>query len=68
MLMILLMVMYHTITQQQTQTHDTYSATVCFGLVDALHGQHVINARVQAHLIDYGDASLLSTGKTCSHD
>jgi len=54
---------------KQTQVHacNTYSATVCLGLVDALHGQHVINARVQTHLIDDGDASILGTWETTAN-
>ncbi len=39
----------------------THSAPVSFGLVDTLHGQHVVDARVQSHLIHNGDACLLRT-------
>ena len=51
----------HTHTQSQECVLLTHSAAVSFGLVDTLHGQHVVDARVQSHLIHDGDARLLHT-------
>ena len=45
----------------------THGAAVGPGLVDTLHGQHVVDARVQTHLVHYGDARLLSTAHTLTH-
>lgn len=41
---------------------STDRAAIHSGLVDTLHGQHVINTRVKSHLVHNGDAGLLSAG------
>lgn len=37
----------------------THGASVGFGLIDALHGQHVIDAGIQSHLVHQGHTRLL---------
>lgn len=53
------------ISFSHTHTHtgwkQTHSAAVSFGLVNTLHGQHVVDTRVQSHLIHYGNPRLLRT-------
>lgn len=41
---------------------DTDRAAVGSGLVDALHGQHVVDTGVQSHLVHDGNTGLLRAG------